>query len=106
MTSLAGLAGWMCAGTPNGLGFFDGEGWKTFGTADGLPSNKISALEVYKNGIIIGMFDRGIALFDGRRFEAVGQAAGLSDNRVESLAVVGDTVWVGTVNGLSLVRFS
>lgn len=106
VTSLAGPAGWLCAGTPNGLGFFDGAVWKTLRTADGLPSNKISALEVYKDGIIIGMFDRGIALFDGKRFEAIGLAEGLSDDRVETLAVVRDTLWVGTVNGLSLVRFS
>jgi ligand-binding sensor domain-containing protein len=106
VTSLAGTEEGMYAGTPDGLGYFDGETWRTYNMADGLPSNKVSVLKVYKNKVIIGTFDRGISVFDGRRFKNIGRAQGLSDDRVQAVEVVGDTVWVGTVNGLNLVRIS
>lgn len=104
ITSLAGTGDGMYAGSPDGLGFYNGSRWKVYRTADGLPSNKVSALKVYKNKVVIGTFDRGISIFDGRRFRNIGRAEGLSDDRVESIEVVEDAIWVGTINGLSLVR--
>jgi ligand-binding sensor domain-containing protein len=104
ITSLAGTGDGMYAGSPDGLGFFDGRRWKVYRVPDGLPSNKVSALKVYKNKVIIGTFDRGISIFDGRRFRNVGSAEGLSDDRVQAIEVVEDTVWVGTINGLSLIH--
>ena len=104
ITSLAGTDDGMYAGSPDGLGYFDGRRWKVFRVADGLPSNKVSALKAYENKVIVGTFDRGISIFDGRRFRNIGRAEGLSDDRVESIEVVEDTIWIGTINGLSLVR--
>jgi len=104
ITSLAGTDDGMYAGSPDGLGYFDGRRWKVYRVADGLPSNKVSALKVFENKVIVGTFDRGISVFDGRRFRNIGRAEGLSDDRVESIEVVDDTIWVGTINGLSLVR--
>ncbi len=104
IASLAGTEDGMYAGSPNGLGYFDGSRWKVCRVADGLPSNKVSALKAFENKLVIGTFDRGISIFDGRRFKNIGRAEGLSDDRVESIEVVEDTLWIGTVNGLSLVR--
>ena len=101
VTSLAGTEEGVYAGTPEGLGFFDGAGWKIYREKDGLPSNKISTLAVHKDKLIVGTFDRGIAVLQGRRFETVNQAKGMSDNRVEALETAGDDLWVGTVNGLN-----
>ncbi|MBI5576425.1 MAG: hypothetical protein HY896_08685 [Deltaproteobacteria bacterium] len=103
ITSLAAAADGIYAGTPDGLGFFDGRRWKIYRVQDGLPGNKVSSLKVYKNKVVIGTFDRGISIFDGRRFRNIGSADGLSDDRVETIEVVDDVLWVGTINGLSII---
>jgi signal transduction histidine kinase len=62
-------AGYIWAGTNNGLYRYDGERFTRFGTADGLPADMIETIEQSANGILWVATRAGLALLNGKRFE-------------------------------------
>ena len=76
--------------------------WKVFTTADGLPSNKINAVKIDEDRILVGT-DRGLAVLENDEWKVYTTAEGLSHRNVISIDVnetTGD-VWIGTMNGLN-----
>ncbi|MBI5292177.1 MAG: protein kinase [Chloroflexi bacterium] len=65
--------GGLWAATPTGLGRYDGQTWKRYATADGLPSDAVTALMLDKAGDLWAATDAGVARFNGQGFEAVPQ---------------------------------
>lgn len=79
--------------------------WRSFGTADGLPSDTVFALAAEPGRVWVGT-DAGLARYQDGRWTTWTTADGLPYDVVTSLAVdpgTGD-LWVGTMGGLA--RFS
>jgi len=76
--------------------------WETFTTAEGLPSDCITAVAQGQGGDIWVGTHLGLAHYDGRVWQTYTTADGLPDNMVTAILAAGDeTVWVGTLAGLS-----
>lgn len=80
--------------------FFDG--WETFRVADGLPSDKIFAVEVQGDTVWAGT-EKGLAALRADRIEVFTRADGLPFDVISALAVdhaTGD-LWIGTLGGMA-----
>ena len=65
ITSLAASAQYRWAGTvADGLLFFDGRTWRPQTDANGLPSNRITALQLLGNAVWIGGQEGGLARYE------------------------------------------
>ena len=98
--------GQVWAGTGNGLGRWDGQGWKMFTTSDGLSENTVSAIAEDATGNLwIGTENGGVNYFDGKKFTSYQTTNGLPGNDVSCLYFDSDGVlWAGT-SGRGLARF-
>jgi signal transduction histidine kinase/ligand-binding sensor domain-containing protein len=101
-----GHNGQLWAGTPNGLGLWDGQAWKIYSTRDGLAGNVISAMADDAAGNLwIGTKDGGLNCFKDGKFVTYPAAdSGPPGNDISCLYPdkAGD-VWVGT-SGHGLAR--
>jgi ligand-binding sensor domain-containing protein len=88
-----------------GLSRFDGEIWKTFTVADGLPSNHVFALHTDEAGRLWVGTNRGLAIRDGDDFKIYGSESGLNVQSVFSIATSGDAAWVGGFGGVTWFPF-
>jgi ligand-binding sensor domain-containing protein len=80
----------------HGVVSFDGDEWREYTTADGLPSNQIIDLAVSPNGVVWAVTDYGVAYLDGREWNALDDAP----NWITRIAFASDgTVWFGTSTG-------
>lgn len=104
VTSLAGTTEGVWVGCFSGLALFSDGKIKGFSKADGLPSNKISALKVVKEKLVVGTMDAGLSIKSRNVFTNVTMENGLTDNRIEAIEAADEGAWVGTVNGLNLVE--
>lgn len=78
--------------------------FETLGLADGLPSERVTALLVEGAKVIAGT-EAGLAIREGGRFRVIDQKSGLSDDYVTSIArdsATGD-LWVSTLAGLNRI---
>lgn len=91
-------------GTPGGLGRYEEGKVTLLRTEDGLPSNKIAALQVIRGKLVVGTMDQGVSVKVRNQFINTGSAQGLSDDRVTVIAAGEEGAWVGTLNGLNLVE--
>lgn len=91
-----------CGTWGGGLARFDGQSWKNFTVADGLPANHVFMLEDAGNGQMwVGTSD-GMARFDGKTFKKFTTHDGLYANNVFSLAKGSDgSLWVGSFGGVA-----
>ncbi|MGA9779307.1 MAG: two-component regulator propeller domain-containing protein [Verrucomicrobiia bacterium] len=99
--------GQLWAGTPGGLGCWNGQAWKTYTMRDGLSGNAISAMaEDAAGNLWVGTGDGGLSCFkDGRFVSYRASEDGLPGNDVSCLYVDQDgNLWVGT-SGHGLARF-
>lgn len=82
---------------------FDGRRWKTFGTADGLPSDNMGlSLAVGPDGTAWLSTTRGILRFDGERWSLA-----FGDGYLGGVSIALDgTVWFCGVNGAGLGRIT
>ena len=76
--------------------------WESFGTAEGLPSDKVFCVAVDQDRVWAGT-DRGLACYEGGAWKTYTTAEGLAYDVVISLAVdpVTRDLWAGTMGGLS-----
>jgi len=90
--------------------------WKTYRTADGLPSDKVFAVTVQGKtagggtDVIWAGTDKGLARFDGKNWRTYTTSDGLCHRAVTSVAADAETgdLWIGTMGGacrLSAGRF-
>jgi len=99
--------GQLWAGTPNGLGRWNGRAWKMFTTQDGLPGKTISAIaEDSAGNLWIGTGDGGLSCFkDGKFVSNRASENSLPGDDISCLYVDKDgNLWVGT-SGHGLARF-
>jgi ligand-binding sensor domain-containing protein/tRNA A-37 threonylcarbamoyl transferase component Bud32 len=112
---LVGDGGSVWLGTGNGLGFFDGQKWSTFGTTDGLDSSTVSALAWAKDGLLVGTQycgtdGCGLNLFTQSGAKPVNGFPSVADDKAGKLSPSITTLltdeahkiwWVGTTRGLA-----
>jgi hypothetical protein len=80
----------------HGVVRFDGESWREYTTADGLPSNAIVDIGVAPDGLLWAVTDYGVAYFDGSAWASVDDAPGW----ITAMAFAPDaTIWFGTSTG-------
>jgi len=99
--------GYIWVGTQQGLARFDGVRFTKFDTANtpGLRSNLISTLLVDRGGRLwIGTWAGGLSRWDKGRVNTFTIADGLPSNVVHSLLETPDGLYVGTDEGLSVLR--
>jgi signal transduction histidine kinase/streptogramin lyase len=96
---------WFCTG--EGLSRFDGQRFRTFGVAEGLPAAFVSDLLESRDGSYWVATDRGVARFrpeapvGPRPFTVVGVGADPPSSRVNRLAQgAGGELWAATSGGL------
>ena len=78
-----------------GLNRFDGQTWRHYTTADGLPGNHVFSLHILPDGRLLVGGNRGAAVFDGENFVSFDVHAGLQSNTVFSIAAAAKAVWLG-----------
>ncbi len=89
-----------------GLARFDGEHWRNFTTADGLPADHIFMLHLDKNGVLWAGTSKGLVRIedDGKRMTTMTTADGLFADNVFSMALADDgTMWVGSFGGVARI---
>ena len=87
----------------------DGENWTVLNAFDGLPSAKITCLEVSGDSVWIGT-DAGLSLWNGREIsgtipDGINPSPFASDE-IRGISVLGDDVLVGTAQGIYRARLS
>lgn len=98
--------GTVWAGTwGGGLSRFDGNNWRHYTVADGLPGNHVFMLHRDSKGTLwIGTND-GMARRDGDKFTVLTTANGLFSNTVFSMATgADDNLWVGSFGGVARIK--
>ena len=76
--------------------------WRHVGMADGLPEDWVMAVACAGKGAAwVGTYRNGVGRVDAKGWHPV---AGLEDAWVQALATQGDTLWVGTADGLYAVE--
>jgi ligand-binding sensor domain-containing protein/signal transduction histidine kinase len=99
--------GQLWAGTPNGLGHWNGKTWKTYTRQDGLSGSSVSAIaEDTAGNLWIGTEDGGLSCFNDGKFVAYQTSQnGLPGNDISCLYMDNEGgLWVGT-SGHGLARF-
>jgi hypothetical protein len=94
-------------GTPRGLWRYDGSVWNLFTTADGLPSNSVTAITSGPEGAVAVGTDRGAGMFSEGKFTSIGQDTGRTASRITALAF-GKTgiLYMGTSTGIVVKKDS
>jgi diguanylate cyclase (GGDEF)-like protein len=98
-------AGFLWAATYGGLSRYDGLGFSSFSTADGLASNTVQAVTSEADGTVWAGMTRGLcALY---RYQVRFQCPlleGLAGHNIQALLANTDGVWVGSTRGLFLLQ--
>ena len=106
-TMLQTRDGYLWLGTNGGLARFDGVRFKVYGLAEGLPSVPVMTLfEDDQACLWIGTNGGGLSrLHHDDRIETFTAEDGLRDSNVTALAADSSRrLWIGTVNGLSILQ--
>ncbi|NKB71190.1 MAG: response regulator [Candidatus Latescibacteria bacterium] len=97
-------AGYLWVATANnGVSRFDGNGWITFTTDDGLLANKLCAIAETNDGNLWVGGHGGVSRFDGKRWTSFSTDDGLASKSISTiLADRQGQLWVATAdNGIS-----
>lgn len=86
-------------GTQGGLATYDGRSIQAFTTKEGLPHNRILSISDGPRGQVWFATPGGVFSYAGTGFEPLASDS-LSDASPQSLAARGDTLWIGTGEGL------
>jgi ligand-binding sensor domain-containing protein len=94
-----------CGTWGGGLARFDGETWKVYTVADGLPANHVFLLESAGEGQLWVGTSNGLARYDGANFKVFTTHDGLFAENVFSLARGrGGSLWVGSYGGVARLQ--
>ena len=76
--------------------------WKNFTTKDGLPSDKVYAVKIDGDRVLVGTHD-GLAVYEDGKWKTYTTKDGLAHNGVVSVDVNPESgdVWIGTLGGLN-----
>lgn len=99
---------WRAAHSGGGLFCYDGSGWRSYTTRDGLPGQEI--LKVFEDSgsrIWVGTYEHGIGAgvgcFDGSHWQNFRERDGLAEDCVYSMFEdPSNNLWFGTVGGISV----
>ena len=69
---------------------------KHYTTEDGLPSNRINALDQDSDGNIIIGTGKGLSIFNGKSFENFDFRDGLGNGFITEIKVIGKNIWIGS----------
>jgi ligand-binding sensor domain-containing protein len=100
---------WRAAWSGGGLHRFDGADWRSFSSADGLPSREIlKVFEDSRGRIWVGTYEHGqgagVGCWDGSSWRRYTREDGLIDDCVYSMFEDPDgRMWFGTINGVSIL---
>lgn len=93
-----------CGTWGGGLSSFDGEKWRSYTAADGLPGNHVFMLHVDPAGELWIGTNNGLARLDNGQFTRFTTEDGLFSNRIFSMATAGDgSKWVGGFGGVARI---
>ena len=86
----------------SGIISFDQHKFIQYTTKNGLCDNATRVLCKDASGNIwIGTNKNGISLFDGKNFFTFSEKEGLSNNSIKNILTRNDTVWIGTISGIT-----
>lgn len=89
------------AGTPSGIGMYDGKAWKIYTTSDGLLSNEIVALAISKDDTVWCVAGTSLAHFDGASWKSKLIPANTGVQRLRDLAIDSSgRVWAAADSGI------
>ena len=93
-----------CGTWGGGLSSFDGENWRTYTVADGLPGNHVFSLHVDPDGKLWIGTGNGLALFENGEFRHFTTEDGLFANQIFSMATGADgSKWIGSFGGVARI---
>ena len=93
-----------CGTWGGGLSSFDGEKWRSYTVADGLPGNHVFMLHVDPAGELWVGTNNGLARLRNGEFTRFTTADGLFSNRIFSMATADDgSKWVGSFGGVARI---
>lgn len=91
-----------CGTWGGGLARFDGNKWKNYSMADGLPGNHVFMLDQDASGKMWVGTNNGLASFDGNKFQTRTTADGLFSNAVFAMATDSKGgQWVGSYGAVT-----
>src|SRR5690606_7126371 len=91
-------------GTENGVIKKENDEFKYFFEEDGLALNSCWAIAEDRNhNIWFGSYGEGVSIYNGFEFEVISEKDGLVHNEITKLFPHGNTMYVGTSNGISLI---
>lgn len=85
-------------GTDKGLMFYNGTKWKTYNSLDGLPDDRIRAVNADEE-VWVGT-DKGAARLSGGKWRPLSTLEAVGSDTITCISLGGATVWLGTTNGL------
>ena len=93
-----------CGTWGGGLSSFDGENWRTYTVADGLPGNHVFSLHVDPEGALWVGTSNGLALLENGNFTRFTTEDGLFANQIFSMATGDDgSKWIGSFGGVARI---
>ncbi len=91
-------------GTENGVSAIKNGVIHNYNQADGFAYNNCwSIVEDKNHNLWFGSFGGGLTYYDGKQFKVINTKKGLVNDKVRKLFVNNNTLYVGTVNGLTTI---
>ena len=93
---------WLGFATQGLVKWKDGQILKHYTSKNGLPSEIIGAINQDKEGNILIGTNNGFSVLKNDKFTNYNFSDGIGDGNVQCITVVGNNIWIGTSNGLSI----
>ena len=93
---------WLGFATKGIIQWKDGKIINHYTTKNGLSSNIIGAINQDNDGNILIGTNKGLAILEKEQFTNYNFTNGIGDGNVQCITVIGNNIWIGTSNGLSI----
>ena len=88
-----------------GVSRFDGQGWTTYTTAEGLPGNHVFSLHKDTNGQLWIGTNKGLAMVQDGKFKMMTAADGLLEDNIFAMETTPDGgKWIGSYGSVTYLR--